>query len=309
MIAIKSLILGVGFDAVCAIYEISARTLTRWISAFNERGLDGLIDKPRCGRPRSIASQDMKRLTHYLEEPQTAGETHWTGRKFHGFLRKELELEVAYSTTMRYLAEQDYRLKIPQPWPDRQDEEERQAFLEKLLAFLACLETEIWFCDETGIEGDPRPRARFAKKGSKPRVTKNGDHLRLNVTGMICPRTGQGFFLEFSHTDGSTFQAFLNAANQDISLTRKQEIIILDNASWHKLKGLNWGRFLPIYLPPYSPDFNPIERLWRIMKAEWFTDFIAKTAETLVDRLDLALQWLIGDPERNMRTCAIKTTL
>ncbi|MGD9818702.1 MAG: transposase, partial [Desulfomonilaceae bacterium] len=44
----------------------------------------------------------------------------------------------------------------------------------------------------------------------------------------------------------------------------------LCNASWHKSKSLNWGRFEPIFLPPYSPDLNPIERLWLIMKAQWF---------------------------------------
>ena len=46
----------------------------------------------------------------------------------------------------------------------------------------------------------------------------------------------------------------------------------MDNASWHKSKSLRFGAFEPTYLPPYSPDFNPIERLWLILKAEWFTD-------------------------------------
>jgi len=30
-----------------------------------------------------------------------------------------------------------------------------------------------------------------------------------------------------------------------------------------------------LYLPPYSPDLNPIEKLWMVIKAEFFTDFIA----------------------------------
>ena len=98
----------------------------------------------------------------------------------------------------------------------------------------------------------------------------------MNVTGAICPRTGQAYLLEFSHSDTQTFQAFLNEVNKDIYLKRPRQILILDNASWHKSKSLDWGRFEPFYLPPYSPDLNPIERLWLLMKVHWFFDFVAK---------------------------------
>jgi len=40
---------------------------------------------------------------------------------------------------------------------------------------------------------------------------------------------------------------------------------------------LNWHPFESRFLPPYSPDFNPIERLWLRLKADWFADFLTKT--------------------------------
>jgi transposase len=45
--------------------------------------------------------------------------------------------------------------------------------------------------------------------------------------------------------------------------------LVLDNASWHKTKKLNWYHIEPLYLPPYSPDFNPIERLWQHLKSNY----------------------------------------
>jgi len=42
-------------------------------------------------------------------------------------------------------------------------------------------------------------------------------------------------------------------------------------------------------VPSDSPDLNPIERFWLRMKCDWFSDFIAKTPEALVERLCFAL--------------------
>ncbi len=162
---------------------------------------------------------------------------------------------------------------------------------------------DIWYLDETGVEADPRPKRRWAEKGKELRVTKNGGHIRMNVCGMVCPRTGDFYALEFTHVDTDVFQVFLEQANKDIKLERSRNIIICDNATWHKTKSLNWGKFEVLFLPPYSPDLNPIERLWRIMKAEWFTDFIAKTRPQLIERLDAALCWLVDRKVSNQITC------
>lgn len=126
---------------------------------------------------------------------------------------------------------------------------------------------------------------------------------------MVCPRTGEFYALEFPHSDGETFRIFLRHANADVRRTRPRNLLICDNASWHKLKSTDWGDFEPVFLPPYSPDFNPIERLWLILKAEWFTDFVAKTREALSDRIAEALRWLIDRRDGNARTCAIKRKL
>ena len=136
-----------------------------------------------------------------------------------------------------------------------------------------------------------------------------GTHIRMSVTGMVCPRTGEFYALMFSHTDAEVFQVFLDHANQDIQLQRKRNILICDNASWHKGASLNWGNFERVFLPPYSPDLSPIERLWLIMKAEWFSAFVAKDTDQLIDRLCLALNWIVDRKIENKRTCAIRTKL
>ncbi|MEJ2392870.1 MAG: IS630 family transposase [Gammaproteobacteria bacterium] len=137
-------------------------------------------------------------------------------------------------------------------------------------------------------QGYAFPRKRWDKKGRKTRVTKNGGHLRMNVIGMVCPRSGQFFAIEASHSDSATFQAFLDEANKTVLFQRTTNILIVDNATWHRRKDTHWHSWQPKYLPPYSPDLNPIERIWLTMKARWFNNYVCKNEEQLLERLDQA---------------------
>jgi transposase len=303
--AMRTLIMGFSHPDAARLAGVSLSTLYEWVRRFNASGIDGMIDQPRMGRPRKVPEAIGPELAEIIEHPQRVGVTHWTGVKFHGYLRQELELEVGYRTVTRWLRENDFRLKVPQPWPDRQDEVQRQAFIGQLKGWLADENIDLWYFDECGVEGDPRPRRRWAVKGSKPRVTKNGDHLRMNVAGMICPRTGAFYALEFTHNDTEVFTCFLKHANRDVKVERRRNLLIMDNASWHKSRSLPWGQFEPVFLPSYSPDLNPIERLWLLIKAEWFTDFVAKDRDALMQRLDKALNWVTARVTENQRTCAI----
>lgn len=309
MKAMHTLLRGFAHATVAGVFNVTRETLNRWIKNFNARGIDGLIDAPRSGRPAHLTPAQKQQYRELIEHPDQAGQAHWTAKKFCGYLCEQLDHAVGYRTVVRWLHEEGFRLKVPQPWPDRQDEPARVAFVAQVKSWLADEQIDLWYQDEMGVEGDPRPRRRWIQKGEKGRVTRNGDHIRMNVSGMICPRTGQFFALEMSHSDGEMFQIFLDEANKDLGLARPRNLLIMDNASWHKNKSTRWGAFEPIYLPGYSPDLNPIERLWLLVKAEWFSDFIAKTREALMDRLDLALRWVIGRAQGNQQTCRIKVEL
>lgn len=301
--------MGFAFSDVARLFDVDEKTLARWVKHFNEFGIDGLIEKERTGRPQKIDREKAGDLVEALEHPESVGQAHWTGKKYHGYIQEKLGIELGYTTVIRFMHKHGYCLKVPQPWPDRQDEAKRKAFCEKLLELSLDESVELWFGDETGIEGDPRPRRRWAVKGTNPRVTKNGDHVRMNICGIVAPRTGKAHLLQFTHSDTDCFQCFLDIASADIKSDRARQILIVDNASWHKSKQLNWGRFEPLFLPPYSPDLNPIEKLWRYMKMEWFTDSISKTREALMERIDKACNWVFAREEENIKTCPLKTQL
>ncbi len=309
MMGIKALLLGGSPDYVAELYGVSRRTLSTWVNRFNSRGIDGLIEQPRSGRPLKIRPEKADQFRELIKHPDRANETHWTARKFHGYLTRELDQEVGYSTVVRWLHDQGFALKVPRPWPNGQDQEKRKTFLEWLKEVLSNSDIDAWYLDETGIEADPRPRRRWAQKGEKLRLPYEGTHIRMSATGTVCPRTGEFYALMFSRSDTEIFQIFLDHANEDIRFERKRNLLIMDNATWHKSKSIRWGRFEPVFLPPYSPDLNPIERLWLLMKAEWFSGFFSKTRDDLIDRLCDALNWVTLRKPKNQITCAIRKEL
>ena len=98
-------------------------------------------------------------------------------------------------------------------------------------------------------------------------------------------------------------------SNQDIEFKRPRNILVMDNASWHKSKSLKWGRFEPLSLPLYSPDLNPMERLWLILEAPWFCGFYAQYIDELIDRLTIGLRWLRDRKHENIKRCSTPTEI
>lgn len=292
LLSIQMLWRGIGALEVSKILCVSDVSVYNWIHRFNSQGLDGLVSRARGGRPRRVSKAQIIKYLNVFEAPQKAGETHWTAKKFHGYLQEELQVEISYQRVLDYLHEHGYRLKYGRSWPKPPEDNDakRQEFQEEIIKLKSQSKVKLWYMDEAGFDGDPRPRRGWYKKGKRKKIYRTQKHIRINVSGMCCPSTGEFFALEFPYTNKQVFQVFLNSANQEIKKQEGiKEYIILDNASWHKSKDIDWGRFEPIFLPPYSPDLNPIERIWAYIKQNFFHDFCATTLEKLIQQLDYAL--------------------
>jgi transposase len=309
--ALRWLYEGKSREEVAALSCFSLRQVLRFIQAFNLAGLDGLIPGRSSGRRRILPKQQVsEQILPFIEDPSLAGQSHWTAVKLHGWIKDHLQTQLGYSTTVRYLHEHDYRLKVPRPWPLNQDEDKRQAFCEKLQRWQADPQVDVWFCDESGFEGDPRPRRTWTKIGKVRHSPYLGEHIRYNVFGAVRPADGRLSALLFNICDRVTFQHFLdNMAEEYPAQEGRRAVLVLDNASWHKCKCLNWHHFEPEYLPPRSPDLNAIERLWLRMKADWFNGWIAKSSDELQERLIEALRSLFNHPNTLQSQCRPKVRL
>ena len=168
------------------------------------------------------------------------------------------------------------------------------------------------FVDESGAN-TKMTRLRGRALGGR-RLLAHIPHGHYQTTTLISGLRLEGYCAPWLFGGSMNGEMFLAWVRQGLApRLRLGDVVILDNLSTHKIRGvretIEAGGARLLYLPPYSPDFNPIERLWLRLKAEWFCDFIAKDREALMLRLDQALQWLIARTDANQITCTIKKEL
>ena len=113
-------------------------------------------------------------------------------------------------------------------------------------------------------------------KGIKPICTFQQVFKSIYLFGAFSPITGDHFELEMPHCNADTFQVFL----EEFSKSSPNEFIVLllDNGAFHKAQKLAIPENIALlFIPPYSPELNPAEKIWWKMKR----DFSGKLHKTL----------------------------
>ncbi len=89
-------------------------------------------------------------------------------------------------------------------------------------------------------------------------------------------------------------QQFLNAAAKKLG-PRQHAVMVLDKAEWHTAKQLKWPRRItPLFLPPYSPELNPAERLWLWFRERHWSNRVYPDEPSLIHEAKRALASFAG---------------
>jgi transposase len=134
-------------------------------------------------------------------------------------------------------------------------------------------------------------------KGVKPVAPFLHRFDNLYLFGAFSPITGCRYLLEMPHCNTTTFQHFLDY----VAIQNPQEfkILILDNGTFHHAKSLNIPNNIAlIFLPPYSPELNPAEKMWR-----YFKDRISMIAYNNLEMLQDKISEII----KNLNTATVKS--
>ncbi len=158
---------------------------------------------------------------------------------------------------------------------------------------------EIIYEDEVHFYRGTTITRTHAKKGQQPKINFAPTKEKVAFYGLVNPNTGGLFTSEYTTFNYETFIASIKEYMK-VKPSEKQIVVVLDNASWHKkgvrlLKEENYlpGKLEFLFLPAYSPDFNPIERVWKITRRKRthnrYFESLINLVETLMVFLSLCL--------------------
>lgn len=129
-------------------------------------------------------------------------------------------------------------------------------------------------------------------KGVKPVCPYQHKFENTYLFGAFSTINGNSFLLELPFCNTDTFQIFLNEFSKENPMELK--IIVLDNGAFHKSKSLIIPEnIVLVFLPPYSPELNPAEKVWWLLKRE----FVCQTFPNMIElkkHIDKSLKKIIN---------------
>ena len=129
-------------------------------------------------------------------------------------------------------------------------------------------------------------RRRLTARGLQPIGPTQHVFDWFYVYGAGAPTTGERFFLELPYLNANTFQLFVDAFAE--AFPDSLNLLLLDNSGAHTAQHLTWpANVRGVWLPPYCPELNPIERVWRDLKDQlaWQTFADLEALLTRVEEL------------------------
>lgn len=270
-------------------------TVYRTCYRFEELGEDGLRDQRLCREPVKVTPQVEEQLLGYLDGvPNDHGwdRANWTlellALQLHADTGVELSCSYVYQLLRRWGCRRGRpRAGLRIPVRGRRKTLEK---IEKIVA-QASPEEEVLYQDEADIHLNPKIGSTYLKPGQQPVVLTPGHNVKRYIFGALNARTGRIIYGVAERKNAEVFTQFLEFLSSRYQRAKRIHLI-LDNYIIHKaqrvvrtLEALG-ARIVVHFLPPYSPQDNLIERLWKQLHDHVTRNHQHRTIESLVEAVE-----------------------
>ncbi len=150
----------------------------------------------------------------------------------------------------------------------------------------------IVYSDETGIDDNEVPTSGWAPRGERCYAQKSAERkTRYNITAALNLNSLFAPFIFEGYSNSSTYETYVERVL--VPNLKPGMVVIIDNASFHKsprvIELIESVGCRVLFLPPYSPDLNPIEHFWFAVK-----NAIRSAAQSCMDFYEAAIN-VLGD--------------
>lgn len=288
---VKSVLSGSSPIEAAKILGVDYTTVYRWVKSYEESGKKGLKNKPRSGRPKVGDEEKLKLLVNAVKKPASKfgfKSDLWNCSRIFQYSKNKLKLSLSKSTILRRLHESNLSYRVPEKsfvqanvklqsdWVD--------SHVPKILDETRDLKAILYFVDEASISLSPMQGKTWGPIGKPLNVKVTGNRGSISAISAISKTGLLQFSIHKKKISSNEVIRFLKLLLSEHK--RRHLVVVLDNASSHtsnKTRSFiaKQKRLHVHYLPPYSPQFNPDEKVWAHLKHIEMAGHNAKTKEDL----------------------------
>jgi transposase len=254
---------GLSVDELAAVLRVTRATVYNYLNDFWTK--DKTSEASRSGRPSKLTDHQSELLEKHLSEV-----TYLKVKDICAYVKSAFGVSISRAAMTSWLKSKDFVFKCPMKVPGKLNPELQKSHIEKYRHLKAVLgpDERIYFVDAVHPEHQSQATRGWIRKGVNKTLQSTGKQLRLHFAGALDLDGMNVFTREYKTVDAEAMIDFFQGLEK--STTASKIYVILDKARANKNKKLDEylkdSRIEPIYLPPYSPNLNAIERLWKIMR-------------------------------------------
>ena len=237
-------------------------TIANYRKRYKEGGLEGLINDNYNGRRSFLSEGEQQILSQFLQKTLCL-----SSKEIVNFIEKKFGITYTVGGITELLHRMGFTYKKAKAVPGKANLQKQKEFIELFHSLKAV--GKIYFADSTHPQHNPVISYGWIKKGEDFNILTNSGRYHLNINGAVDIQNLDVVTRTCDWVNSASICDLLKAIRRK---NESGEIIhlIMDNARYNKsakVLSMSWDLNINlIYLPPYSPNLNPIERLWKFFK-------------------------------------------
>lgn len=259
---------GFSFDNIAKILRMDDSTIRRYLKIYQEKSLLGLLEHHYKGRSCQLDASQQEALINHLKS-----NVYQESKAIVAYIQKTFNVTYTVDGVTNLLHRLGFSYKKPSTFPGKADSQKQKEFIEQYqkLESEKAPEDQLYFIDGVHPMHNVQPAYGWFYKGEAAVLPTNTGRDRINLNGAYNVEKQQ-VIVRSDQTINAQSTIKLLEEIKTQQLVGKIHIIC-DNAKYYRCSLLTDylskpenQRIIMNYLPPYSPNLNCIERLWKFMK-------------------------------------------